>query len=505
MIRTDWLSRNALYYPDKTAIVWQPTEQRLSYAECNQIGADLGEWFRTQHGLQKGDRIAILAENSLEHVLIFLACQKSGLILVPVNFRLTPKEVAYILDDCDPSLIVYASDFEGHLASQNRSSLLLSDVPKSFAPQSNASPRLSFEAPQIEDVCMILYTSGTTGKPKGAMITHQMLLWNALNTAMRLNLTTQDVSFNAAPFYHTGGWNVLLTPFLLYGATTILLDKFDAPQLLGLCESEKMSIIWGVPTMMKMLADAPNFASADLSSVRYAIVGGEPMPIPLISLFQEKGIPIRQGFGMTEVGPNCFSLPEKDAIRKAGSIGFANFFIDTKIVDDGGREVAQGESGELWMRSPVVTSGYWRNSAATAQSIDVEGWFKTGDMVRQDEEGYFFVVGRKKDMYISGGENVYPAEVEAILYAHPVVSEAAVVGVPHPKWGETGFAFLVLHPDMQTPTNDDLKAYCQKNLAKYKIPTHFRIVEMLPKGHSGKILKLDLVDQAKTILAHSSS
>jgi fatty-acyl-CoA synthase len=227
--------------------------------------------------------------------------------------------------------------------------------------------------------------------------------------------------------------------------------------------------------------------------VRFAIVGGEPMPIPQIELWQGKGVPIRQGYGLTEVGPNCFSLPEEDAIRKKGSIGFPNFYIDTRIVDDRERDVETGMPGELLLRSPVVTPGYWNNPGATAETIR-EGWFHTGDVVVRDKEGYYFVVDRKKDMFISGAENVYPAEVERVLYGHPAVSEAAVVGVPDEKWGETGAAFLVLKPGAEADAAE-MRAFCAGHLAKYKIPMHILFVAELPKGPSGKIQKRELKER----------
>ncbi|MBN8589847.1 MAG: long-chain fatty acid--CoA ligase [Rhodothermia bacterium] len=487
-MRTDWLARNAQYYPHKTAIVWQPEKRRISFAECEALGNQTAQWLAQEHGLNAGDRVAILAENSLTHLLLFFACQKAGFVLVPINYRLTPAEVQYIVEDSDPTVLFYGDSFAAYISELTPRCLPVIEVPQVIVSKEN-TPREYLQNP--EDAVMILYTSGTTGRPKGAMMTHKMLAFNAYNTIMRLDLTTKDISFNAAPFYHTGGWNVLLTPFLLLGATTILLDRFDPAQILHLCEAEQMSIIWGVPTMMKMLSDDPQFPQANLKSVRYAIVGGEPMPIPLIEKWQEKGVPIRQGFGMTEVGPNCFSLPEEDAIRKAGSIGFPNFYVDVRVVDNQGNDVPLGTTGELLMRGPMTTSGYWRNEAATQESLK-EGWFYTGDLVRIDDEGYCYVAGRKKDMYISGGENVYPAEVEKILYQHPAIAEAAVIGVPDAKWGETGMAFVSLKPN-QTATEIELIAHCRNRVARYKTPSYVRFLPELPKGHSGKILKKDLM------------
>ena len=251
--------------------------------------------------------------------------------------------------------------------------------------------------------------------------------------------------------------------------------------------------MFGVPTTMDMMARSPLFDKVNLSTVRYSIVGGEPMPIELIKVWDKKGIPIRQGYGLTEFGPNVFSLNEEDSIRKIGSIGFPNFYIEAKVVDNEGKELRDNEVGELVLRGPMCMQGYWHNDKATQDTIK-EGWLYTGDLVRRDPEGYYYVVGRKKDMFISGGENVYPTEIEQILHAHPAVMEVAVIGVPDEKWGEVGKAFLVLNDNKVTV--DDIQKYCLQNLAKFKIPKHFVFLNSLPKGDSGKILKKKLTEYA---------
>lgn len=492
MIRTDWTARHARYTPDAPALVWAPTGRIYTYADLHQQGEKLAHQLHTQHDLEPGDRIGILAENSIAHVQLFVAAQKAGFVLVPLNYRLTASELQYLVDDSAPSVLFFGDaqaetartldhSFDGRPL--HDVSALIDDTPAPIQ-RPDASPTL-------DDPLMILYTSGTTGRPKGAIISHGMLFWNAINTEMRLDLTSADRSFNAAPFYHTGGWNVLLTPFLLHGATTHLYPDFDADTLLRDCEAEAYTILWGVPTMLKLMSDSAVFDEVTLDTIRYAIVGGEAMPEPLIRTWQAKGVPIRQGFGMTEVGVNCFSLPARDALRKIGSIGFPNFYIDTKVVDDAGAEVPPNTTGELLMRGPVVTPGYWRDADATAEAIDADGWFHTGDLVEVDEEGYFFVVGRKKEMYISGGENVYPAEIEAVLHEHEGVEEAAVVGVPDDQWGEVGAAFV---SGTQLDA-DALRAHCTTHLARYKVPKYIEIRDALPKGHSGKIQKTVLQEQ----------
>ena len=501
MPRTDWLERNAQYTPDATALVWVPTGERYTYADLHRKGERLAAALADTYGLTAGDRIAVLAANTVEHVLLFVAAQKAGVVLVPLNVRLAPPEVQYLVDDSDPHVLFVADDHAETAQDLDTDAHLvpLEDVEALIASASGETADRA--TPDMEDPLMILYTSGTTGRPKGAVIPHRMLFWNSVNTELRLDLTSQDRSFNAAPFHHTGGWNVLLTPFLHHGATTYLFPSFDAEAVLRLCDDEQLTILWGVPTMLKMMADTDAFDDVSLDSVRYAIVGGEAMPEPLIRTWQDKGVPIRQGFGMTEVGVNCFSLPERDALRKIGSIGVPNFYVETRVVDEDGTEVPPTTTGELLMRGPVVTPGYWRDPEATDDAIDADGWFHTGDLVEVDDEGYFFVVGRKKEMYISGGENVYPAEVEAALYEHPAISEAAVIGVPDETWGETGAAFLVA--DDPSLTAEAVNDHARARLARYKVPTHVRFLDELPKGSSGKIQKDALADRIAETLSAS--
>jgi fatty-acyl-CoA synthase len=334
---------------------------------------------------------------------------------------------------------------------------------------------------------MLLYTSGTTGAPKGALVTNGMLFWNSINTTLRLNLSGSDVALSFLPFFHTGGWNVLLTPFVHRGARTVIMRKFDPGRVLELCERERVTVLFGVPTTMDMMAKQAAFPQVDLSSVRYAIVGGEPMSVELIKTWAAKGVPVRQGYGLTEFGPNVFSLNEEDAIRKIGSIGFPNFYVEAEVRDDAGAKIVDGSVGELALRGPVCTPGYWRNDKATRETIR-DGWLLTGDLVRRDEDGYYYVAGRKKDMFISGGENVYPVEVERLLSSHPAIREVAVIGIPDAKWGEVGKAFVALNAGASVSAEEVL-AFCSGRLAKFKIPKRVEFLESLPKGDSGKVLK----------------
>ncbi|NUN68417.1 MAG: long-chain fatty acid--CoA ligase [Bacteroidetes bacterium] len=495
-IRTQWLERWAQYTPNKIAVKDDASGEQFSYASMYRQTNRISRVLREQYGIGPGDRVAVLSTNCVEYLFLYFAVQQLGAILVPVNFRLSPREIAYILKDCSASLLVVQQQFGPVAAALPEDSRPSRMVGIQAGPDANIRSLMTDpsvpDAPVgaaagFEDPCMILYTSGTTGNPKGAIITNAMVFWNSINTELRLNITSNDTTLAFAPFFHTGGWHVLTTPFLHHGATVVLMNSFQAERVVELCDREQVSILFGVPTMMRMMGETAAFSAATFASVRFAIVGGEPMPIPEIERWQAKGVPIRQGFGMTEVGPNCFSLPEEDAIRKKGSIGFPNFYIDVRVVDDAGRDVGTDEPGELLLRSPVVTLGYWNNPQATQEAI-TDGWFHTGDIVRKDAEGYFYVVDRKKDMFISGAENVYPAEIEKFLYTHPSVAEAAVVGVPDATWGEVGRAFIVPKPGAEL-TGAMLREFCTGNLAKYKVPKYFTLLSELPKGHSGKVLK----------------
>ncbi len=436
-----------------------------------------------------GDRVAAVVQNELDYITLFFATQRIGAILVPVNFRFTRPEVEHICRDSGAKLIIFERCFWSSIEGMTKTTQVWNfDGPDSLI--ETAGKKDFKEIPftsKFEDPCMILYTSGTTGFPKGAVLSYRMIYWNSVNTGLRLNLTQNEVVLTFLPLFHTGGWNVLTTPCLHRGAKIILLKKFDPELVLSLTAKEKVTVLFGVPTTMDFLARSPAFPDCDLKSLRYAIVGGEPMPLPLIDVWETRGIPIRQGYGLTEFGPNVFSLNEADSRRKAGSIGFPNFYIEAKVVTEDGIEVAPNQIGELVLKGPVTMSGYWQNEKATSETVK-NGWLHTGDLVRRDEEGYFYVVGRKKEMFISGGENVYPAEVEKVLRALPGIREAAVIGVPHQKWGECGKAFVSFE-DGQSLSVEEMQQFCLENLAKFKVPAKYVIMKDLPKTESGKIAK----------------
>ena len=504
LYQQDWIQKWAVYSPRKIAIREYESGRQFSYLQLNRLANRLTHILAKDYGIKKGDRIALLAENCLEYPILFSAAQKMGCILAPFNFRLAKPEINFLIENANPALIIFDGDFQNTLNEcsalhPNVRRLTIESLREILDPdQENPEDEQGIiESLKENDPILILYTSGTTGFPKGALYTHKMLFWNSINTALSLILNAESRTITCMPLFHTGGWNVLLTPFLHHGGYVCLMKKFDAPSVLKLLEVEKPTIFMGVPTMLKMMADLPAFKHTDCSSLYYIIVGGESMPIPLIERWHEKGVPIRQGYGMTEVGPNLTSLHQDDAIRKKGSIGRPNFYVHIKIADEEGGEMDREQNGELWLKGPMVTPGYWKNPEAS-RSATKNGWFRTGDVVRQDAEGYLYITGRMKDMYISGGENVYPAEVERVLLSHPAVSEAAVIGVADPKWGESGKAILVLK-DQKRNIKEELVHFCQKNLAKFKVPKHFIFLEQLPKNETGKIDRKTLKNKFKIL------
>jgi fatty-acyl-CoA synthase len=486
----DWFKKWAVYSPNKVAVKEYETGRTFTYKELNDLCNGLAYYIAAEFGLKKGDRVAILAENCLEYILLFGVAQKMGCILVPMNYRLAASEINFLLENAAPQLLITSDSFRD-LAHQ---ALTYESIPYKWSIEEMThycEKKLKYNGfypfPNvdiaIDDPIFLLYTSGTTGFPKGAIYTHKMLFWNSINTSVSLIVNSESRTINCMPFFHTGGWNVLLTPFLHHGGFVCIMKQFDAKVILELIASEKPTIFMGVPTMLKMIAEEAKFDTTDFSSLYYILVGGEPMPIPLIETWHAKKVYIRQGFGMTEVGPNLTSLHQDDAIRKKGSIGRPNFYVEIKIVDEKGNEVAENQSGELLLKGPMVTPGYWKNEMATQKAIK-DSWFATGDLLKRDEEGYLFVVDRIKNMYISGGENVYPAEVERVIIEHPAVSEVAIIGVPDDRWGEVGKAFITCKKSVAAA---EILALCQAQLAKFKVPKSVVFLDELPKNDTGKI------------------
>ncbi|MBI5296435.1 MAG: long-chain fatty acid--CoA ligase [Chloroflexi bacterium] len=501
----DYLARRELYSPDKLAFVdaGKSPEWRLTFRDANRRANKLANWLQSQ-GIGKGDRVAILARDGYEHLDLFFACSKLGAIHTALNWRLHWQELLEIFQYTTPKLLVFSDDFKDGVANliTNYSLPILHldgegiESSQLFESVLQSAPETSVTCPTLEaeDIAALIFTGGTTGLPKAAEVSHRMIAWNTLNTVIH-DVTHNDVYLNVFPMFHTGGLFVYTLPQVIFGGTTVLIRAFDPAQVLTLLEREHVTIFGAVPTMYQMLTTAPNWDSVDLSALRFCTSGGAPLPVPLVEKYTaEKGIRFKQGFGMTEFGPGIFALAPEDAIRKAGSIGRPNFFVDAQIVDDGNHFLGPHQEGELVLKGPSYCSGYFNNPEATAEAVDERGFFHTGDVARFDEEGYFFIVDRKKDMFISGGENVYPAEIEKVIYQNPAVHMCAVIGLPDPKWGEVGRACVVLKPGAVL-TEVELIQFMAERLAKFKVPKSVAFLDALPISAAGKILKRELRDQ----------
>ena len=452
--------------PKDRVALFDDDDRACTYGDLAVLARRAHGWL-VRRGLAPGDRIATLAYGTAEHVALFFACQRAGLTLVPLNWRLSAAELSAVVADCAPRALLFDEAF-----------LCASGLPCKTEPMANVglSTQVPWtgDAPRPEATPLILYTSGTTGKPKGAMLSNRMIAANVRQTNAAWELGEGDSTVTAAPFFHTGGWNVLTLPLLAAGGSVTLLKRFDAAKIAGLAAAGRASVLFGVPSMLELLL------AAGLRGPRFVISGGAPCPERLIRDFLERGVALRQGFGMTEAGPNCFVFPAGEESRKAGSVGRPMPGTEMRLSDD----------GELWIRGPHLFSGYLGRPAETAAAL-VDGWVRTGDLAAQDEDGCYRILGRKKDMYISGGENVYPGEVEVVLAAHPAVLDASVVGVPDERWGEAGVAFVVPKPERPLGPAE-LMAFLDGRLARYKRPREIRLLTELPRNSMGKVQKPEL-------------
>jgi fatty-acyl-CoA synthase len=501
----DWMERGERYFPDALAVidVAKGPAGRFTYREMNRRANRLAAYLQREAGVARGDRVGMVAMNGVEVLDALFACGKLGAIFVPYNWRSHPRELAEAIAQTTPKALLFSDDFRDGV---NQILPECSSVMKSLHLEgSGAGGSLPYEATlegmpadpvkndavDAEDILCLLFTGGTTGSPKGAQISYRMVAWNTLNTVIH-ELERGDVTITHTPMFHTGGLFVYTVPLLTLGGTVVIMRKWTSSEMLQLIEREKVTALFCVPTQFQMMMEDAAFGSTSFKSVRFLTSGGAPLPVPVIRAYNERhGVVFKQGFGMTEFGPGIFSLAPQFAETKAGSIGKPNYFIDARIVDEENRPVPQGEVGELILKGPSMCSGYFQNPEASRGSIDADGWFHTGDMARIDEEGFYFIADRKKDMFISGGENVYPVEVEKALYEHPAVGQCAVIGVPDEKWGEVGKAVVVLRQGTSA-SEADLIEHCRTRLARYKIPKSVVIAEALPISAAGKILKREL-------------
>ncbi|TXI40504.1 MAG: long-chain-fatty-acid--CoA ligase [Mycobacterium sp.] len=497
-----WITRRTFHSGEHIAIV--DGERRISYAELDRRTDQLASALR-KLGVRRGDRVACLQHNSAEFLELLFAAAKLGAIFLPINYRLAAPEVAYLLADSGADVFAWS----GPLSQLARDALGGEGVRVRLRVTAGGEPAAdevdyetlvgSGESHALgmpvagSDVAMLMYTSGTTGRPKGVMLTHDNLLWNAINYLNAGMIRPTDRTVTVAPMFHIGALGCTTLPLLYVGGTVTLLPLFEPAQTLAAMANERATVQFLVPSMWTALMTVPEFASYDLSSLELAITGGAPCPLPVLEYFQDRGVPFQEGFGMTETAPGATLLDADHVKEKAGSIGRPFFYVQTRIVDENDREVPTGEVGELVVRGPNVFVGYWGLPDATAEAFR-GGWFHTGDLGRVDDEGFITLVDRKKDMIISGGENVYPIEVEQVLWRHEAVREVAVVGVPHPKWEETPIAVVALE-DGADVTADALISFARERLAHFKCPTRVEYVAELPRNATGKVLKKDLRKQ----------
>jgi fatty-acyl-CoA synthase len=461
-----WIRDRARSTPDRVAIDYDG--RLVTYRELDE-GSDAFAAAFTAAGLVRGDRVATLTGSTPEHVAVLFACAKAGLMLLPLSWRLTAAELRYQLDDAEPSLFLVEDEYEELAAATGRRFERLA-TPE----QRGQSPEGA--GPCDDDGVLLVYTSGTTGKPKGAVLSHANCFWTNLGFDLMTGVHGDDVVLQILPQFHVGGWNVHPLLAIWKGARIVLERQFDAARVLRLIEEKRVTTMMGVPPIYLLLAQQPGFADADLSSLERVVVGGAPMPESLLERWAARGCAIVQGYGLTEAAPNVLCLPPEEAVRKLGCAGKPYPFVDVRVSDT---------ESELQVRGPNVFAGYWRDDAATRDAFTQDGWLRTGDVAERDDEGFFRIRGRLKDMYISGGENVYPAEVEAVLHEHPRVADAAVVGVPHERWGEVGLAFVVA----DGVSGEELIDFCAARLARFKVPRSVRFVAEIPRSSLGKIRK----------------
>lgn len=502
----DWLERWAAIGPDRIAIEEVDVGRTSTYRELNQTARRLARWWRDGLCLPAGSRIAMLCQSRIEVFEALFAAAKADLTLVPLNWRLAVPELAHILDDASPSVLVYddayAATAEKLLDTRSVDHAVALEE-RLFGHHAHWSTELgrAADAPGgpvgFEDVTLVLYTSGTTGGPKGARIPWRQILFNAINTGLAAGLGSDDSTLACLPLFHTGGLHCLATPLLHRGGRVVLTRGFDPEQATHILKTGRANTTIAVPTMYAMMADA-GLLDGDASAVQALLCGGAPLPDRLLDRYHEAGRPLRQGYGLTEVGPNCFTLSPLTGPDRIGTVGYPAFHSEMRLVDEGGRDVEVGAPGELWIRGPHVCRGYLNQPEQTAAALTEEGWFRTGDILRNNERGVFSVVGRKKDMYISGGENVYPAEVENVLAAHPDVSSVVVLGVPDAKWGQVGLAAIIPKNPRSLPPEASLSEWTRERLAKYKVPRVWKFVEDFPLSSSGKVLKSELLERLYT-------
>lgn len=482
----DITAKRAELCGDRIALVEAASGRQLSYQALDARIARLASVLAEQ-GVRREDRVAILCRNRIAFFEVMFACAKLGAILVPLNWRMPASELAPIVADCTPKLLLFGSEDEVLARELAERAIAVIGLDLDYEALIEAArPLATARLWRADAIWTLIYTSGTTGKPKGVIQTVQMALVNYIHAVQAFGVREGDRTLNFLPLFHTAGIQLLTLPTLIAGGTVTVLPSFDAPHLLALLADT--DVFFAVPAVYQQLSLAPGFDAADLARVRVWGCGGAALPDVLAERYAEKGVLVQNGYGMTETGPTAFVAAREDGLRKIGSVGKPQLLLDVRLVA-GARDVETGETGEIWMRGPGITPAYWRRPEANAQALTADGWLKSGDLGRCDEDGCFYVVGRSKEMYISGGENVYPAEIENLLARHPAVLEAAIVGVADDKWGEVGRAYVQLRQGAAAPSAAELEIFCRRQVAAYKVPKTFVFVADMPRTAAGKVRK----------------
>jgi len=510
-------ARRAALTPDRTALVDRTTGREFTYAEVD-ARANRAARLLAERGVEKGDRVATLSRNRPAMVELFFATAKLGAVLAPLSHRLAPPTAAELLDTVDPELLVAEAPFDGLAgdvlaaadADPGTVSLATADDDGSWASYGTALPDddSAVDGPDValDEPHLFLHTGGSTGTPKEVVVPHRSVVWNSLNTITAWGLRAADTTPMVFPTFHTGGWNVLTVPLFHVGGTVVVEREFDPEGVLACIEERSATVLVAVPAMLRMMTEADAWAETDLSSLRFAKSGGGPAREAVLQAWWDRGVDLSQGYGLTECGPNNFAMPAGWPREKADSVGVPAPHVDARVVDEDGEPVEQGAVGELELRGPHAADRYWRDPEETAATFGPDavpdgadagveaageggGWVSTGDLARVDADGYHYVEGRKKNMYVSGGENVYPPEVEDAVADHPAVAEVVVVPVDDDTWGQVGRAVVELadgaaEDDLSV---DELRAFLDGRLAGFKHPRDLAFVEAVPTSGPSKV------------------
>ena len=472
--------------PSRVALVDRARDIRLTYREMDNECDRWASLLRGE-GVRRGDRVAVIAGNRAEVADLFFACTRLGAALVPLNWRLAPQELGAILRHAQAKLVIGEARFREPLESGRAGAIdhwidLDAEAPKLLR---SASPIADDVELGPEDHALILYTSGSTGQPKGVIVPQRQIFYNAVATTTAWELDCSDIAPVATPFFHTGGWNVFATPLWHRGGTVVLFDQFDPSAFIDAIADERCTVALTVPTQLVMMSQASSWGR-ELPHLRYFISGGAPCSGALAAQVRAAGYTLREGYGLTECGPNCFAISSEESLQNPGKVGRPVPFLEMRLVSESGEDVAEGEPGELLLRGPQMFGGYLHDEIRTGEALAPEGWLRTGDLATRGGDGLYAICGRRKEMYISGGENVFPGEVESALTGHSSIAEAVVVGVPHSVWGEVGCAFILARAGRAAPSSDEVVAFARKNLAGYKVPRCVVVLDEFPRLGSGK-------------------